>query len=119
VPFCQFFKHGQDGLALIVWPSRIPHSFSKIIFVLGSYEFLVMLEGKIRETPFLLRFNLVCIANSRDNLFYITLAEKVQSQPFRKGLFCVLTFPVEKVVWDASESTNFKKLLHQPGCCRL
>ena len=55
----------------------------------------------------------VCIANLRDNLFYITLAEKVQSQPFRKGLFCVLTFPVEKVVWDASESTNFKKLLHQ------
>ena len=42
----------------------------------------------------------VCIANLRDNLFYITLAEKVQSQPFRKGLFCVLTFPVEKVVWD-------------------
>ena len=49
----------------------------------------------------------------RDNLIYITLAEKVQSQPFRKGLFCVLTFPVEKVVWDASESTNFKKLFHQ------
>ena len=43
------------------------------------------------------------------------MAEKVQSQPFRKGLFCVLTFPVEKVVWDASESTNFKKLLHQPA----
>ena len=57
----------------------------------------------------------MCIANLRDNLFYITLAEKVQSQPFRKGLFCVLTFPVEKVVWDASESTNFKKLLHQPA----
>ena len=32
--------------------SRIPHRISKIIFVYGSYEFLSMLEGKIRETPF-------------------------------------------------------------------
>ena len=29
-----------------------------MLFVYGSYEFLAMLEGKIRETPFFLRFNL-------------------------------------------------------------
>jgi hypothetical protein len=52
VPFWQFFIKGQDGRALIVQPSRIPHRISKIIFDLGSLEFLVMLEGKTRETPF-------------------------------------------------------------------
>jgi hypothetical protein len=51
-PFWLFFRKGQDGRALIVRPSRIPHRISKILFVLGFYEFLVMLEGKIRETPF-------------------------------------------------------------------
>jgi len=53
VPFWQFFRKGRDGHthALLVRPSRIPHGISKIHFVLGSYEFLAMLEGKIRETP--------------------------------------------------------------------
>jgi len=32
--------------------SRIPHRISKILFVYGSYEFLAVLEGKIREAPF-------------------------------------------------------------------
>ena len=32
--------------------SRIPHRISKILFVYGSYEFLAMLEGKMREAPF-------------------------------------------------------------------
>jgi len=32
--------------------SRIPHRISKILFVYGSYKFLAMLEGKIREAPF-------------------------------------------------------------------
>ena len=32
--------------------SGIPHRISKILFVYGSYEFLAMLEGKIREAPF-------------------------------------------------------------------
>ena len=32
--------------------SGIPHRISKILFVYGSYEFLAMLEDKIRETPF-------------------------------------------------------------------
>ena len=53
VPFWQFFRQGRDGRALLVQPSRIPHRISKILFVLGTYEFLAMLEGKIRETPFL------------------------------------------------------------------
>ena len=35
------------------WPSRIPHRISKILFVLGADEFLAMMEGKIREGPFL------------------------------------------------------------------
>ena len=43
---CHF---GQDGRALLVWPSRIPRWISKILFALGSYEFLAMLEGKNRK----------------------------------------------------------------------
>jgi hypothetical protein len=31
---------------------RIPHMISKIIFVLGSYEYLERLEGKIRKCLF-------------------------------------------------------------------
>jgi hypothetical protein len=32
--------------------SKIPHRNSKIIFVLGSYEYLERLEGKIRKSLF-------------------------------------------------------------------
>ena len=32
--------------------SIIPHRIAKILFVLGFYEFLAMLEGKRRMTPF-------------------------------------------------------------------
>ena len=32
--------------------SIIPHRITKNFIVYGSYEFLAMLEGKIRETPF-------------------------------------------------------------------
>ena len=32
--------------------SRIPRGISKIIFVQGSYESLVMLDGKNRQGPF-------------------------------------------------------------------
>jgi hypothetical protein len=39
--------------------SKIPHRILKILFDYGSYEFQAMLEGKIGETPFFLRFNLV------------------------------------------------------------
>ena len=52
MPFWQFFRQGRDGRALLVRPSRIPHRISKIIFALGADEFLAMLEGKIRVTPF-------------------------------------------------------------------
>jgi hypothetical protein len=52
VPFWQFFIKGQDGRALLVQPSRIPHRIAKILFALGAYEFLAMLESKIRDTPF-------------------------------------------------------------------
>jgi hypothetical protein len=53
VPFWRSFRQGRDGRALLVQPSRIPHRISKIIFALGADEFLAMLEGKIRVTPFL------------------------------------------------------------------
>ena len=51
LPFWQFFRKGRDDHALIVQPSRIPVRISKILFVLGSFEFLVMPEGKIWERP--------------------------------------------------------------------
>ena len=47
-----FFRMGRDGRALLVRPSRIPHRNWKIIFVLGSYESLEILQGKTREGPF-------------------------------------------------------------------
>ena len=43
---------GQDGRALLVLPSRIPHRNQKILFVLGSYESLERLKGNIGEAPF-------------------------------------------------------------------
>jgi hypothetical protein len=52
VTFWLFFRQGQDGRALLVWPSKIPHRISKMIFALDADEFLAMLEGKIREAPF-------------------------------------------------------------------
>ena len=42
----------RDGCALLVRPSRIPRWISKIIFALGSHEFLAMLEGKTRKGLF-------------------------------------------------------------------
>ena len=52
VPFWQVFRQGRNGRALLVRPSRIPQGISKNLFALGAYEFLAMLEGKIREAPF-------------------------------------------------------------------
>ena len=46
------FEKGRDGRTLLVQPSRIPCWISKNLFVLCSYEFLVMLQGKIRNGPF-------------------------------------------------------------------
>ena len=46
-------KEFQKSCERINWIiSTIPHRISKILFVYGSYEFLAMLEGKIREAPF-------------------------------------------------------------------
>ena len=53
LPFWQFFRQGWDGRALLVQTSRIPHRISKILLALGADEFLAMLEGKLREAPFL------------------------------------------------------------------
>ena len=50
--FGNFFRKGRDGHALIVWPSKISRRNPKILFALGAEEFLVMLQGKIREAPF-------------------------------------------------------------------
>ena len=48
---CHFdnFSEGRDGRALLVWPSKIPCWISKNIFVLGSYEFLAMIESKLEK----------------------------------------------------------------------
>ena len=35
--------------ALLVWPSKMHHRIGIILFVLGSYEYLERLEGKIRK----------------------------------------------------------------------
>ena len=50
VPFWQFFRMGSN--CMLGRPSRIPHRNWKILFVLGSYESLERLKGKIREAPF-------------------------------------------------------------------
>ena len=52
MPFWQFLRMGRDGCALLVRPSRIPYRNLKNIFVLGSYESLETLKGKIVEAPF-------------------------------------------------------------------
>ena len=52
VPFCQFFRQGRDGRALLVRPSKIPPRISKNLLAVGAVEFLAMLEGKIKEAPF-------------------------------------------------------------------
>ena len=38
---------------VLVRPSRIPRWISKILFALGSYEFLAILEGKLERPHFL------------------------------------------------------------------
>ena len=47
-----FFRLGQDGTTLLVWPSRIPYRIPKFISALGADEFLAMLEDKNRGTQF-------------------------------------------------------------------
>ena len=44
MPFCQFFRKGLDGHALLVWPSKTHHTNWKILFVLGANEYLERLE---------------------------------------------------------------------------
>ena len=59
VPFIDFIQNMSQApsKALSVrinWiTSRIPQRISKILFVLGSYEYLERLKGKIRVTPFI------------------------------------------------------------------
>ena len=43
--------HCHPGPVWII-AKMVLHRISKILFVYGSYEFLTMLEGKIREAPF-------------------------------------------------------------------
>ena len=50
--FWQFFKKGWDGLALLVQPLKSNRGNWKILFVLGSYEYLKRLKGKIRDGIF-------------------------------------------------------------------
>ena len=43
------FQTGPGWPCLLVQPSRIPCWISKILFALGSYEFLAMLEAKLER----------------------------------------------------------------------
>ena len=82
VPFGQFFRLGQDGRALLVQPSRIPRWISKIIFALGSYEFLAMLEGKV-ERAYSFRVQSrkirVCV-DTLKNIIFVTTKFKISLQ---------------------------------------
>ena len=53
----QFFRKGWDGSALLVQPSKSNRSNWQILFVLGSYEYLERLEGRIRDGVFFLLKN--------------------------------------------------------------
>ena len=77
MPFWQFFSKGRDGRALLVQSSRIPRWISKIIFVLGSYEFLAMLEGKIRKGS-------VQVAKTRNMWKTLTLVPSKKTSDQRK-----------------------------------
>ena len=48
MPFCQFFRMGRNVSVAIKNPSQE----LKNLFVLGSYEYLERLEGKIRDGIF-------------------------------------------------------------------
>ena len=46
-----------SSVQVLIWEDKLdylnnPSQDFKILFVYGSYEFLAMLEGKIREAPF-------------------------------------------------------------------
>ena len=58
MPFWQFFRVGQDSRALLERPPRVPCWISKIILALGLYEFLAMLEGKVRKGFFRVKTDL-------------------------------------------------------------
>ena len=47
--FWQYFRKGWDGRAQLVQPSKSNHGNRKILFVLGFYQYLERLEGKIRD----------------------------------------------------------------------
>jgi hypothetical protein len=49
---CHYLTFSKKCLRINWIISRIPHRISKILFVYGSYEFLAMLEGRIKEAPF-------------------------------------------------------------------
>ena len=62
---------GWDGCALLVQPSVIPHKNSKILFVLGSYEYLERLEGKIRKClfNFISKYSKITVWTQNDRVF--------------------------------------------------
>ena len=74
VPFFDFIQKMSPSKCLsdrMNWIiSRIPQMISKILFVYGSYEFLAMLKGKIREAPiFKVQFGKITVC-SRHQLNY-------------------------------------------------
>ena len=55
----------RDGRALLVWPSRIPCWISKILFALGSYEFLAKLERVYSFRDDMRAFHITITCNNR------------------------------------------------------
>ena len=61
VPFFDFIQKmsqaQSSSVQVLIWEDKMdylnnPSQISKILLVYGSYEFLAILEGKIREAPF-------------------------------------------------------------------
>ena len=76
MPLRQFFRKGRKSHALLVQPSKILHRISKIIFVMGSYEYLERLNVNIFKKDSLLR--LCCILFNGSEYYALNLkVEKI------------------------------------------
>ena len=69
MPFWQFFREGWNGRPLLVQPSKIHHSISKILFVLGADEYLERLEAKLESAySFMLKYSKIIVWNARKTI---------------------------------------------------
>ena len=102
VPFWQFFRQGQDGHALLVRPSRIPHRISKIIFAMGADEFLAM----ELERPHFLK-----VQSGKITVWMTSFTQLHLPTPPMHGALCVLVVAIRN---SFSFSLFFASLPHLP-----